>query len=257
MIIINADDFGLNTQTNKAIIKSFESMLCSSTTLMPNMPGFEEACELAHQHKLINHVGFHLVLTGGQALTEKIKQHPRFFDDERGQLCLSPGAHCLHLTNAEKEALAEEIRAQLKRCQDYGIPITHLDSHRHIHTRWAITNVLFPILRKKRIPYIRLSCNIRGGTSLLKRTYKSIYNTRLKRWGFARTKFFISIYDYDYFKEKTKLAYEGESVEVMVHPMYSDEGQLINLGDKIPLKDRIKAIDSYQNAVSFSNCRHF
>jgi len=88
MLIINADDFGESQQVNKAIIQSFENGLCSSATLMPNMPGFEAACELVHEYKLLNHIGMHLVLRGGYPLTEKIKHFSTFCDQE-GRLSLS------------------------------------------------------------------------------------------------------------------------------------------------------------------------
>jgi chitin disaccharide deacetylase len=40
---INADDFGLNSSVNKAIIEAFDNNYINSTTLMANMPGFDEA----------------------------------------------------------------------------------------------------------------------------------------------------------------------------------------------------------------------
>lgn len=80
MLIINADDFGLNENTNTAIVNCFEKGLCSSTTIMPNMPGFEHACQLAHEKKLLNHIGLHIVLTESYPLTEAMKVTSRFCD---------------------------------------------------------------------------------------------------------------------------------------------------------------------------------
>ena len=71
-IIINADDFGLNTSVNHAIIESFEKGLINSTTIMANMPGFDEAIDLAHKHNIINKTGIHLTLTEGEPLTTNI-----------------------------------------------------------------------------------------------------------------------------------------------------------------------------------------
>jgi predicted glycoside hydrolase/deacetylase ChbG (UPF0249 family) len=62
-IIANADDFGLNDEVNQAIVEAFEKHMISSATLMANMPGFEEACELAHRHGLLGRIGVHLNLT--------------------------------------------------------------------------------------------------------------------------------------------------------------------------------------------------
>ncbi|MCB6144124.1 ChbG/HpnK family deacetylase, partial [Lachnospira pectinoschiza] len=42
-IIINADDFGYSSGVNQGIIKAFREGVLSSTTLMANMPGCDEA----------------------------------------------------------------------------------------------------------------------------------------------------------------------------------------------------------------------
>lgn len=43
-IIVNADDFGMSSQINHAIVEAFQKNLISSTTMMANMPAFDEAC---------------------------------------------------------------------------------------------------------------------------------------------------------------------------------------------------------------------
>jgi hypothetical protein len=50
-IIVGADDFRVSAEVNRAIVEAFENNVTSSTTLMANMPGFDEACELAHRHR--------------------------------------------------------------------------------------------------------------------------------------------------------------------------------------------------------------
>ena len=73
-IIINADDFGMSAEANKAIVEAFEKNVISSTTLMANMSGFNEACELAHRHRLLGKIGVHLNLTSGYPLSEPIRK---------------------------------------------------------------------------------------------------------------------------------------------------------------------------------------
>ena len=46
--IITADDFGVSSVVNRAIEDCLRKGLCSHASLMANMPGFEEACELSH-----------------------------------------------------------------------------------------------------------------------------------------------------------------------------------------------------------------
>jgi hypothetical protein len=50
IVIINADDFGMNSSVNRAILSSVEQGLVTSTSIMANMPGFEEAAGLVRAH---------------------------------------------------------------------------------------------------------------------------------------------------------------------------------------------------------------
>src|SRR5260370_42450098 len=73
-IIVNADDFGMSAEVNRAIVEAFENNVISSTTLMANMPGFDEACELAHRHRLVSKIGLHLNLTAVYPLSSPIRR---------------------------------------------------------------------------------------------------------------------------------------------------------------------------------------
>ncbi|MDD5016426.1 MAG: ChbG/HpnK family deacetylase [Atribacterota bacterium] len=195
-LIINADDLGWDSQTNKAIIEAFRTGFCSSATLMPNMPGFKEACELIHENKLVNHIGLHLVLRDGLPVSEKIKRFP-VFCDSRGRLCLSATRPIfLGLWPSEKRAIAEEIRAQIECCRAKGIKITHLDSHYHIHAGFGIASVLIPIAKEEGIKYIRIARNFGPRISFHKKIYKNFLNSILIRNTLARTAFFGNIPDY-------------------------------------------------------------
>jgi hypothetical protein len=77
-VIVNADDFGLSAKTNRVIVEAFENSVISSTTLMTNMPGFEDACEFAHRHRLLGKIGLHLNLTSGYPLSTPISNAPGF-----------------------------------------------------------------------------------------------------------------------------------------------------------------------------------
>src|SRR5437667_629272 len=144
MIIINADDLGKDTAINQAIIASFNDGYCSSAAIMPNMPGFEEACNLVHEDKLSKHVGLHLTLRDGYPLTEIIKRFPVFCEKD-GRFSNLTVYSPLVLSAPEKQALANEVRAQIARCRDFGLPLTHLDSHYYLHTNLAIAGVVIAV----------------------------------------------------------------------------------------------------------------
>lgn len=254
MLIINADDYGMNSSHNDAILRCFREGLCSSATVMPNMPGFEEACQLAYENKFIHHIGMHMVLRDGPPLTDKIKRFTRFCD-KNGLLTLSRQRPIVYLSSAEKEVLAEEMRAQIKRCRDHGMPLTHIDSHHHVHTEWAVADVLIPIAREQKIPYIRLCRNTNPNVPWLKHCYRYIYNMKLHSLCMARTKYFGSLTDFFYTVTR-KGRQAVKSFEIMIHPGLNENDMLIDGKSKTNLLEAIKKVDSYTDAVSFSGMKY-
>lgn len=258
MLIINADDFGKDSLTNRAIIQSFKKGLCSSTTIMPNMPGFKEACHWAYDNNLIDHIGIHIVLTEGHPLTENIK-HCLCFCTDKGLLSFSRNKRTFfYLTSSENKALAEEIRAQIKRCRDYGIKITHLDSHSHIHTEWTLSSIIIKIAQEEKIPYIRISRNCGAGLSFYKKVYKNIFNWKLKKASLARTDYFGSLEDYFFEKRLRPCPLVLDSFEIMIHPTLDANNNLIDAqsADNELLEASITEINLYKEAVSFGGKKY-
>lgn len=258
-LIINADDFGKDERINKAIVSAFRQGLCSSATLMPNLPGFEEACELARSNRLLNHVGLHLVLRDAAPLTERIKRFPKFCDQE-GRLNLARPASflpILHFWKLEREALVEEIRAQIQRCRKEGILLTHVDSHYHLHNEWAVACVLIPLLREQRIPYLRIARNCGGKLGPFRRIYKGLLNRKIQWAQLDRSRYFGSVEDYTSLKKNLGDRQKMGSFEVMIHPVLkSGATALLDDATQQPLEEIVQAVDAYSEAVSFSGCRY-
>lgn len=240
---------------NRAIIKSFAAGLCSSTTLMATMPGFEEACSLAHEHGLRDHIGMHIVLRDGFPLTGGIRKFLRFCDRE-GRLALESSPPVFSLDVSERRALAEEIRTQIARCRASGIPLTHLDSHYHLHNLWPILGVVIAVALSEHVPHVRLARNWGPGISLRKRAYKAVVNRKLRRAGLSRTSYFGSIEDYVFRREKRGSTEKRSSFEVMIHPVFHDNGFVVDAGEDEPLENRIKVLDSFREAVSFNGAKY-
>ena len=155
-IIVNADDFGMSAEVNRAIVEAFENNVISSTTLMANMPGFDEACELAHRHRLVSKIGLHLNLTSGYPLSSPIRRCARFCDTNG---MFRARQTRFRLSKEERLAVETEIASQVKACLDRGLRPTHLDSHHHVHTECTIGAAAITIARQNRIKAIRLARN--------------------------------------------------------------------------------------------------
>jgi chitin disaccharide deacetylase len=217
MLIVNADDYGMEDDVNRAVVRCFREGACTSTTIMANMPGFEQACDLAFENGFQRHVGLHLVLNEGLPLTSEIRKE-RMFCTEEGNLCLSRESPILSLSTRQRHALAAEIRGQIRRCRKRGLPISHVDSHHHVHTEWGIAGVLIPIVREERIPFVRIARNLVKNREIVKRAYKYFYNARLGWAKLRAARYFGSVDEYIHFLD-AKGGVNG-IIEVMTHPHY-------------------------------------
>ncbi len=255
MLIINADDFGIEEKVNRAIVRLIGEGCCTSTSIMPNMPAFEDACDLADECGFGKHVGMHLVLTQGIPLTSDIRKERRFCSEE-GELCMRRATPTLFLSTGEKSALAAEIRAQIKKCRDRGISISHIDSHHHVHTEWGIANVLIPIVREAGIPFARISRNFGNKSGILKNVYKYLFNCRLEINKLNATDYFCSIESYLMFRNK----YERTEVviEIGIHPYY--KGDALYIEEDMNYNEFIKLMGGHivkERMLSFHDMKEF
>lgn len=239
-VVVNADDFGMSAVVNRAIILAFDRRLISSTTIMANMPGFEEACELVHQYGLEHRVGLHLNVTSGRPLTAEIALCRTFCDDNG--YWLRP-RRIFTLGKREGELLEAEIAAQVLACEQRGITPTHWDSHHHMHGELAISPIVIRMAKRLGVPRIRLAFNCgprRPNTSavyrMVARAYQHFMTIRLQFHGLAGTDYFGSVRD-----TREILLTTTADVEVMVHPTLSERGDLVDL-DGQDLESKIAAL---------------
>jgi chitin disaccharide deacetylase len=251
VIIINADDLGRSAEINQAIFGTFKGGYCSSATIMPTMPGFEEACSLVHENKLLKNIGLHLTLRDGYPLTERMKKFSAFCNTQ-GMLANVTVRSPLFLSADEKLALAEEIRAQIARCRAFGLPLTHLDSHYHTHTNFAIAGVVISVAIEQRIPHVRLTRNCGRDVRSIKRGLKVLFNQRLKARKLAGTDYFGSIGDFLYLTRSHGSLEPRRSMEIMVHPVLGANGRIVDRGGEQSIAELVGQIASYKQAVSYA-----
>jgi len=226
-IKINADDFGLKSSVNKAIIEAFDKNYINSTTLMANMSGFDEAVYLIHKHQLNLKIGAHLVLTEGLPLTDNIKSIDFLF--ERKRLAKSQLIrNLLFLNKSEKKLIFQEFCAQIEKIKKNGILITHIDTHHHTHEFYAILEILFQIKKKYQIPTIRILNNLVKPSPINKKIYRSTINYYLRKAHANHSDLFGNQLEFLRKFQVDPEVLKKKSIEIMVHPDYDDEGRLID-----------------------------
>jgi predicted glycoside hydrolase/deacetylase ChbG (UPF0249 family) len=184
LLIVNADDLGANERINEEIFALMKSGRVTSATIIANAPGFEHAAERIRDFPGCS-FGVHLNLTVFAPLS-----HSGGLDaivDERGHL--SKKLFNIPITASLQDACRRELTAQVQRAFDAGIPVSHFDSHNHIHTIPRLFPVLKSLQRKFRIPKVRSTINLlppgqqmSGVRSLKKRLFRfvlrHVYSTK-------------------------------------------------------------------------------
>lgn len=160
-IIINADDCGMNAVVNEHIEKAILAGKITSTTVMANMGDLEGAVELYKKYHDRISFGWHLNLSEGKPLLKSQRLLDYGFYVERDGVIEMNGRMFLRkwLPSDVRNELMCEMIAQYELLRDFGIDISHLDSHHHVHTStWAVT-MIPALLRKTGIKRMRCMFN--------------------------------------------------------------------------------------------------
>jgi len=153
-LIVNADDLGVDAATTRGIASAYRNGIVSSASLMVTTPAVEDAVATVRTTEMP--VGLHLSLTQGRAIVG-----PRLtrLVDETGRFKLR--ARDFITARRQDVALIEQIRAetraQLTKALDLGLPLTHVDSHQHVHMNPTIFRILEDEASSFGIRRIRLS----------------------------------------------------------------------------------------------------
>lgn len=142
-LIINADDFGLTLGVNRAIVEAHQGGVVTSATMMANAQAVEDASVRAAGLS----VGCHVVLIDGAPLLV-----PEHVSSLLGGNARFPDSWLEFASRAlrrqlDEDQIAAEVEAQIRKIQQTGLRVTHVDSHKHVH---LLPPVLQPMLRAAR-----------------------------------------------------------------------------------------------------------
>lgn len=152
-LIINADDFGINTARTHGIFIGFEQGIVRNASLVVNQSSSAAAAKHARERGLPT--GLHLNFTEDFPLSKPehvstlLSPSGMFRDRHELRRLMDDGT-------VEREHVEREARAQIEWFLDnHGQP-THLDSHHHIHIHPVVIHALIPILDRYAISAVRI-----------------------------------------------------------------------------------------------------
>lgn len=152
-IVIHADDFGETVAITNGIRRAVEAGVLTSTSVMANMPATTYA--LAGMPALAGYASFgvHLNLCEGRPLTPG----GSLVDEQGG---FHPKRVLIRRALSGKLSLADlerEISAQIAFVRDAGVPISHLDGHKHLHQLPIVSTAVANVLPRFGIERVRLT----------------------------------------------------------------------------------------------------
>nr|WP_240975269.1 hopanoid biosynthesis-associated protein HpnK [Paraburkholderia aromaticivorans] len=156
-LIITADDFGLHRRVNEAVELACRKGVLSAASLMVGAPAVQDAVERASRLPGLR-VGLHLVLADGSATLSRdtipalVDAHGSF-----GNNMVRDGFRFFFLPHVRQQ-LAKEIRAQFEAFARTGLPLDHVNTHKHFHVHPTVLALILEIgkeygMRAMRLPF--------------------------------------------------------------------------------------------------------
>jgi hopanoid biosynthesis associated protein HpnK len=190
-LIVTADDFGAAVEVNDAVEVGHRDGILTAASVMVGAPAACDAVARARANPRLR-VGLHLVLVDGsptlppEAVPDLVDGEGRFRDD------MVRAAVNMFFIPRVREQLEHEIEAQFHAFAATGLPLDHVNTHKHFHLHPTIASTILRIgarhgLRAIRVPLEPREVLIRAepGTKLPSTAVTSPW-ARLSRARFRR-----------------------------------------------------------------------
>jgi predicted glycoside hydrolase/deacetylase ChbG (UPF0249 family) len=128
-VIINADDLGISDAVNDRVFALMARGIITSATLMVNGPAFGAALRRLHEFPHCS-FGVHLNITEFRPLSSAPGLRPILNPDGSFNSRIRQVGPKYSLARA----VQDEWRMQIAQALRLGVPVSHVDSHHHVHT---------------------------------------------------------------------------------------------------------------------------
>ena len=155
-LIVTADDFGAAVQVNEAVERAFSHGVLRAASLMVAAPGCADAVARARPLPGLR-VGLHLVLVEGRPMLPAVAAPRPDRATASSAATWRPRPSTCSSSPHVRRQLHAEMRAQFEAFAATGLPLDHVNTHKHFHLHPTISGAILDIgrdygLRASRAP---------------------------------------------------------------------------------------------------------
>lgn len=266
--ILNADDFGLSKALNRAVLEGFQGGLLKSASLTANGEAFDEAIHSVIPACPDLGVGIHLNVIEGKALCEDIDT----LTDSNGNFNNSYVQLLLKAYNPKETEFFPQLEREFRRQIETIMaktPVTHIDSHVHVHSIPKIFNLVCRLAKEYGIKQVRTQfekpyiipdlqkhLTLKYPINLIKvalLNFFTIYNEATIHKYELQTNDYIVGVTYTSMMDALTVAYgvmavkyDNVTVEALIHPCRYEDGTINNHFDEFMLTKNKKLKDKIE-----------
>ncbi|HEY5290205.1 MAG TPA: hopanoid biosynthesis-associated protein HpnK [Caulobacteraceae bacterium] len=146
-LIITADDFGASEAVNEAVEIAHREGVLTAASLMVSGPAASDAVERARKLPSLR-IGLHLVLVEGRPTLPAVQLHHLTAADGNFRSNMAEAGATMFFHPAARRELAAEVEAQFKAFADTGLPLDHVNAHKHFHLHPTIAGLAIAVGRR-------------------------------------------------------------------------------------------------------------
>lgn len=248
--ILNADDFGMSKALNKAVLEGYSEGILKSASLTANGEAFDEAVESVIPKCPDLGVGIHLNIIEGKALCSDADT----LINNNGEFCNSYVQLLLKSYNPKEKDFLPQVEREFRRQIETVMsktPVTHIDSHVHVHSippifemvcrlanEYGIKQIRTQFERPYIIPAVKKHLTIKYPVNLIKvillNTFTMFNENAVQKWGLKTNDYLIGV-SYTSMMDALSVSYglmavkyDNVTVEALIHPCRYEDGTIDN-----------------------------
>lgn len=267
--ILNADDFGLSNDLNRAVLEGYQAGLLKSASLTANGVAFDEAVEKILPQCPGLGVGIHLNIIEGKSLCSDVTT----LTDKNGNFNNSYVQLLIKSYEPKNKIFLEEVEREFRRQIEKVMSktkVTHIDSHVHTHSipkifdivcrlakEYGIKQVRTQFEKPYIVPDIKKHTNLVYPINLIKvillNTFTHINRAVILKYQLRTNDFLIGV-SYTSMMDSLTVSYgvaaihnKNAVVEALIHPCRYEDGTIDNHFDEYMLTKNKKLKDKIEN----------